>query len=638
MKYVFGAVFSLWAIALALNLHGFSLSFWQGYLGNSGFSPLIGQAQAVRSDDWMVLQPLALSQARAVPSFPVINPLHGVGMNMLVVVTAPVKNQVTLFRPHTWGYFIGQDFGISWCWNFYVFSFLFSFFLLFMLCTERDIWVSALGSLALLFSPFFQFWALNSAALAAEGAMSTVLAIQLISSRSKTRVILLGLALGYTLTAFAYWIYPAFQIPLAYLGAAIFIGYLVRERRKGAQLHWDLAHGVAVALAILIPIISLSFFFHDAKDAIHGMYNTIYPGRRFSSGGGYWPWSFFANNLVPLNWVKTFADSSNICEWGSSVLVYPIILFLIFKNHKWKINEIDPVILAVSIVMTALTLWAFVPLPKFLAQITLFSRVPPGRSVIGTDIGNITLFVMFSALYFKKLQWNSQLLRSAAWVAIGWTLVMLAIFPWARQISPLPEPGPYRTLLWLTYAFVTSFSISFALELKFRFSILTILVAHLFVTLSFNPVVRKGSKIFEENDLAHAIAAVHSPQGARWLTLGDSVMPAFLHTLGIKTINGLHFYPQESLWKILDPQGTSQDAYNRYSFVSFFSSKNPKDKMKIIAPQLDVTTVEISPQDPAFDKLGADYLLSRGKLTGIDPKFAYEQVAETGPYVIYKKR
>src|SRR5260370_38629919 len=72
--------------------------------------------QPIRTDEWLVWTPAALSQARQIPRFPIENPNLGAGRAPLLL-NLPVAYYTTWFRPQLWGFFI-LDFerGFSFCW------------------------------------------------------------------------------------------------------------------------------------------------------------------------------------------------------------------------------------------------------------------------------------------------------------------------------------------------------------------------------------------------------------------------------------------------------------------------------------------------------------------------------------------
>ena len=611
----------MWILAVLSGLHGFSLPIWRWYLGEPGYKVISGSERVFRSDDWQVLIPYSLSQAKAVPPFPVVNPLIGNGQNMLVVPTAPVNNQVAFFRPHTWGYFVNPDLGLAWAWNFYVYSFLFSYFLLFLLCTRNAVLLSAAGAVALLFTPFFQFWSLNSAAMAAEAALSTVLAFTLLQETRSKYILVLSIALGWSLTCFIYWLYPPFQVPMMMVGMAIFIGLIWRKYRDKETIYWNRFKTLGISIAIVIPIISVYYFYEDARDAIYQLAHTVYPGQRLSSGGNLPLWKLFSNNLIPLRWVKRYDGFGNPSEAASSILFYPLIIIVLFwdrlKNHKGSFRHIllsiDPVVITLIATLAWLTAWLFIPMPTWLSQITLFSHVPEYRAIFGHTVANMALFITVSALYFNSITLKQFNWREGLIWALVWTIPMLALFPSAMAISS--DYGPIRLVSWIAFATATSLIIGLGTGLRYRYLVVGVCCINLFLSLNFNPVVRGGTDIFEQSRLGQMVLSVKQPPAkeARWLMIGDRVMAMFLRSLGLHTLNGSFMYPQWDFWKKLDPQGLYSSVYNRNA--NLVVNVVPEiEGFSLTYPQADEIQMQISVDDPRFKLLDIDYVLSMGPL------------------------
>src|SRR5262249_7710544 len=111
-------VLLLFTASVALKLSGSSVGMWAEEL--SGKYPpqglLLFKPQPLRTDEWLVWTPAALSQARQNPRFPVENPNLGPGYAPMLL-NLPVAYYTTWFRPHLFGFFI-LDFerGFSFCW------------------------------------------------------------------------------------------------------------------------------------------------------------------------------------------------------------------------------------------------------------------------------------------------------------------------------------------------------------------------------------------------------------------------------------------------------------------------------------------------------------------------------------------
>jgi len=108
----------LFAASVALKLSGSCVGMWEEEL--SGKYPpkglLLFKPQPVRTDEWLVWTPAALSQARQNPPFPLENPNLGPGCAPMLL-NLPVAYYTTWFRPQLFGFFL-LDFerGFSFCW------------------------------------------------------------------------------------------------------------------------------------------------------------------------------------------------------------------------------------------------------------------------------------------------------------------------------------------------------------------------------------------------------------------------------------------------------------------------------------------------------------------------------------------
>jgi len=117
-SHVVVAALVLFAVRLALGLHGFSLPEWHRTIdGSPAPEILVGQSRAIRGDDWAVILPMIFAQRAHRPPFPTLNSLIGDGQSMVGSYSFPVVHAITFFRPQVWGYFLGADIGLAWHWG-----------------------------------------------------------------------------------------------------------------------------------------------------------------------------------------------------------------------------------------------------------------------------------------------------------------------------------------------------------------------------------------------------------------------------------------------------------------------------------------------------------------------------------------
>jgi hypothetical protein len=81
-----------------------------------------------------------------------------------------------------------------------------------------------------------------------------------------------------------------------------------------------------------------------------------------------------------------------------------------------------------------------------------------------------------------------------------------------------------------------------------------------------------------------------------------------VYTLGGKSISGVHWPPQLSVWRGLDPGGLYEKAYNQYAEVSLDYLQDAS-RASFGSPHDGELRVFISPHNVGLKTLGARYLL-----------------------------
>lgn len=116
-RFALGAI--LFAVCVALKLHGSSIGVWNEYVacaphGSPFQFPILGVPRSIRSDEWDVFTPLAMSQHYT--SYAVVNDIACAWpTNMLTTYNQPVWDLTVIAKPFYWGYLLlGSEYGLSW--------------------------------------------------------------------------------------------------------------------------------------------------------------------------------------------------------------------------------------------------------------------------------------------------------------------------------------------------------------------------------------------------------------------------------------------------------------------------------------------------------------------------------------------
>jgi len=598
-------VLILFLLLSVLHLHGFSLPIWHDVIdGSAPGEILYGKARAVRADDWAVALPTILSQSAQSPRFPVVNELVGDGTaSNLVGYSVPMVHWLTLFRPHLWGYFVGRDFGLAWHWWFRALFLFYSWFLVFLILSRNRVRLSVFAGISLVFAPFFQYWAMNYEPMTGMLGICVVACHGLLFTESRTRMVLHGLLLAWAGAAFVLAaIYPPYQICLAYLFVALMAGLLWRER-EALRFASLLRHRLAIlVVAVLLIVLVVARYLYESWSLIEIMRHTAYPGQRMLHGGDL-RWPHILGSLFTIFGSETLQSAfENLCEGATFYFLSPLVVAYVLWEWRACHRRPEPIVLMVSICVLSLVLFALVGAPEVLARWTGLSRVPGIRTVIASGVGDLVLLVLFLS------QETTDRSRTGMLVAVGLAgLWMACVLGAGAQLQPMPSP--------MRFVAVGVVLVVAGAALLRRASAFLGVMAVLTVasTIWFNPIVRGGTGYLTGNPLSQMITDLDRASGgkSKWIVCDDRWLANLLRILGVRAVNGVHYYPLLNLWSNVDPAGQARDAYNRYANVEF-QVWAERGKLYLSAPHPDRVQVLFFPSGDVLQALGAEYVLCGG--------------------------
>lgn len=618
----------LFAALVALHLHGFSLAAWHEVIDGSAPSEiLLGEPRRIRSDDWKMQLPLLLSQTVQTPRLPLVNPSVGLGQSMLLPVEAPVAHWVALLRPTMWGFFLGPDVGLAWLWWSRVLGLLGVWFVVLAVVTRGRLALAAAGAALLACSPFFQFWSFNGAPQAISMGASFLATVALARARSARAIVTAALALAAAGAWFALSIYPPYQVTLAWLYVALVAGWMSDARdalplRQHAALR-ALALGAAGVVAVAVVVT----FANEASDAIAVMRDTVYPGRRLSTGAERNLAELLNANLGAPLWAETWGPLSNICEAASFWMLSPAPLALLVWRRS-RGERIDALTAAVALYALALSIYAVIGVPHFLARMTALDFVPGRRAVIGIGVADVILLARFAACSTPARQGERG--RALAIAAVWGAALAGCSVRLAREL-----PGARLPVL-LGFAAV-NVALALALLRVPRRTLPVLVVLSAASTLWFNPLALGGAEYLRDNALARKITEIDRAEGGdtTWVAFGRDDLPNLFRALGVHALNGAHPLPQLELWKRIDPEGRYRSVYNRYAHVAFVASASGEPRFRLHSQ--DSVIVEIRPNSPEFRALGVTHVLVRDEAaTAFEKLSGFEPLATIGPNHLFR--
>ena len=144
------------------------------------------------------------------------------------------------------------------------------------------------------------------------------------------------------------------------------------------------------------------------------MLNTVYPGRRFSTGGALRDGKVFAEFFgIFMTDTHTPVQWQNICEASGFIMFFPMV-FYAMGYYYFKTKKTDPLLISISIFLIIGLLYVLLGFPAFLSRITLFSMSPDFRTLPIVGVANCFLLICYissSKMEIKK--------ERISWVELG---------------------------------------------------------------------------------------------------------------------------------------------------------------------------------------------------------------------------
>jgi hypothetical protein len=595
----------LFCVCVAFKLNGSSVGAWDSVLHDTRPRPpglLLFKPQPIRSDEWQLWTPAALSQARQTPPFPIENFSLGPGRAPLLF-NLPVAYYTTFFRPQLWGFFI-LDFerGFSFCWCCKVFGLLLTCAWLLRQIGVRSRSIVVLGTLWM-FLPL-QWWFSSPTMLpemTACWAICTGCVIQMFTQASRWRTAVAVVAFFFFGVNFVLCLYPPGQVALLYVTAAVVTGVLFEQRRAGKTLY--LKRGaIFVCAAALAIILTLVPFWIDMYPTVELVSQTVYPGARRSSGGRFSMFQLFAGLVSFFQTEKAFPKIyPNMCEAHHPLPLWPVVIFAVIVARCRRRIEISPLFITLGILVVCLALYCVFPFPGWLSRATLLSFVPEYRVVIAIGFANVFLTCLFLDRYRDRI-----LTKRGAIVATAVVGATIAALLWTASLR---MPGLFPDLQQIGFAFAATLVIIalFFLETRrfwFRAVLLTLLVV---TDIWVNPVMSGLAPLMDSEAFKEIAKIRDRDPGAKWIFYYNLELPELVRATGAKIINGTKIVPDLEFLHRLDPPRQANFIYNRYAHIVCYLPPDP-DQLGFFLVQTDSYVMEISPDLPILREIGCRYV------------------------------
>lgn len=605
---------SAYLLLSSLKIHTSNIANWDIFFGmEKSESVLAGKPRFIRMDEWMISSPAAIGQYNA--GMPIKNGSVG-ELNAPVVWGLPVKDISTALRPGLWSYFVFDvERAFAFSWNFNVFFFLISTFLLFMLLTKNNFWLSVTGTFFIFLSGGVQWWSYFIAdyMLYMNGLFISL--AYLLYSKKRVPLIIAGLIFIISAYGNLFNLYPPFQVPLLWLYLFLFAGFLLQRKNfQTIKENWRLKT-IALGVSLVVLALFTYHYYNLVKDTYSMMLNTVYPGRRFSTGGALKDGKVFAEFFgIFMTDTHTPVQWQNVCEASGFIMFFPIV-FYAMGYYYFKTKKADPLLISISIFLLIGLIYVLLGFPTFLSRITLFSMSPDFRTLPIVGVANCFLLICYIAS--SKMEIKKE---KISWIELGAlagaTLIFMLIV--TTQINKATENFFTSTQVGVAIALIV---ISYLLTRykSFRFvkpALLILLIGMVIFNANVNPVT-KGLAPILENPLVIDSKEIHEKDpSARWALFGNTRLTHLLKANGINLFNCVKLVPPMKDMKVLDPTGKNDSIYNRYAWMTMNSKQvaqffdvNWNDTVMFRQSFQDGYTIFIDPCSPKLKQLGVKYFV-----------------------------
>lgn len=583
--------------------HGDSITMYDRYIqpnsGNEFVEPLYGTGRGIRSDDWLVNTPSIISNEFLDEPYSETNEILRGTETDNAFSFANVSSILSLGS--SFFTFLFGKINVEYAFSFYWYAPIFLCFLstieLCLIITEGKKFVSLLGGVLITFSSWFMWWKFPTVLVYAQ--MAVVVAYYFVVDKVFWKKCVLAVLFSVFFSGFVCSLYPAWQVPIGYIALNFAIWIIVTHKKE--ILSWKKEWFVFV-LAIILSAIFIGYYLYSARDYMHAIMQTSYPGKRRDYGGMIIERMFngFISPLFGIIEVRNPTMSSIVLSF------FPIpLLMLTYKNIKEKKKDI--LFYGMLIISVIFIMYCTVGLPKVVCDILLLSNSTSSKVVEILSVLQVYILIIYLSKNRERYIRNT----TAVWViAILYSLGSAVLC--SKQF---PDYMPDMYVVFMVILFSCAiFILITKVGKKQIYSVLSILIA---ITLIQGVVIRpvsKGLDAIYSKPVAQKIQEICEHDDGKWIAVADNIfVSGYLVACGARTVNSVNIYPNIQLWNKLDPKNNYTNIYNRYAHIYLELTENPTS-FEIF--QSDVIKLKLNYDD--LKKTEAKYILATHQLNKND--------------------
>jgi len=608
-------------LCVILELHGSSIGLYAKIFDYPDSNIVIfGKNRAIRSDEWLVFTPFAFSQYFT--NFAYFGDIvRGTATDMFMVYGQPVWDIGMIFRPTQWGYlFLKPGTGLSFFWmSRWIFLLLISFEFGRVLTNDKK-YMSFAYAMMVAFAPIVQWWfSVNAFVEILMFGQGSILLWNsyLLSGKFKFRLLYI-LGIYWCAGGYLFSIYPAWQVPFAYIFLSLFIWLAIKHKAQFAQRKGDLVFWGIGLILLLVPVIHV---LQNSWDTIQLVKNTEYPGSRQSAGGALAIRDLFVyGNSLFLPYYDVTRNSNN-CEAARFFSMAPLGMLLVSRQIFHKKN--DMLLIMLVVVNVIFMFWGIVGMPLWLSNLLLLSNTTEERII--SAIGFLDMLILFRALAiidFKDFFQKKINICVAAGMAAFIVYCGSAALP--TWISSKMAAIEFTVLFYLFILLLSGKTNTFV-----KWISIVMLVAGLTV----NPISHGVASVYD-NPIGEKISSIANQDRGLWLVEGSMrEIIDYPIMFGAPTINSVNVYPDLARWGKLSSAEADKKIYNRYAHI--IVNLTDREKTAFSLKFADLMQIDLNLHDLKF--LQVKYILTRNRLSYLQSEeVCFLELFKEHGFYIYK--
>lgn len=608
----------LFAVLVLAEISFSSLGAWATELvGGNGDGLLFGIPRGIRSDEFNVSTLFNFSQEHTgYQAWSDI--LNATPTDTRLVYNMVSWSAVTLFRPLLWGYLLlGSAKGLSFYFCFKLFGVFFASLECARVFTHDNRTLSIAFAVLVTFSPVLVWWSYWEGII--YGQLLVAAFYQYLHARSNLVAALWGVGIAWLCGCYLFLLYPAWMVPFFYvfavMGIIVLVQYVGELRATGRR--FERVRLVPLLAALVVLVVLAAYILMSSSAVLASIGSTVYPGDRFSTGGGYGSDLFNGGNAIFFSLQNPDAEVGTPSELSSTFSLFPLGMILasytVVKTRKRPL-------LALLVLQAVFVWYIVIGFPAPLSLITLFSNSPSFRVLFASEYLEVVLVLSSCAV------WSSADARAA--LPAGVPCAAPAQPRWRRLVAAgavvlatvalvvafqLALPGYSEPLfIGLLALAVMAFLVVVYHIVRYRgaqgWQRLLAVAACCVVGVSgmtVNPIQR-GIAPVTESAFATALADVlEQDPDATVMAEGPWYYANLCAALGAPTIGTTNMYPDMAFWHTVDPTGAYDEYYNRYAHVNAYLVEGES-----VVSQLTQDSVSLGLSADLLDDLGVTYLVS----------------------------